>query len=144
MIEALVPIATGVIGVSLGAWLTRQRDKHATDERLLVEALNDMVGGIADVANGVAGAQARYASALSRVVLHGSPKIVDALSTFQDDATTTTLQGRRTLVAALQQARSELGHLEIPDEHAMKLLFGPSSDHTAPERATIASGERRL
>ena len=124
MIEIVAPIVAGVIGVSLGAWLAQRRDKHASDERLLVEALNDMVGGIADVANGVSGADARYASALARVVLHGSPRVVGALCAFQEDATTVTPQGRGRLVAALQEARRELGHPGLPDEQAVTLLFG--------------------
>jgi hypothetical protein len=127
--EIVAALAGGVVGVALGGWLARRNEKRAATERLLVEAVSDVVDGIAGVAQGIPDAQARYAAALARVAIHGSPEIVRAFSHHQEDATTITPEGRRRLVAAMQRARLELGHSRL-DEHDLEvLLFGsrPSS-----------------
>lgn len=89
-----------------------------------MEALDDVVGGISDEANRVTGAQARYASGMARMALHGSPRMVSTLSHWQREPTTVTPQGRRRLVAAIAEARRELGHDELDDEDIALLLFG--------------------
>jgi hypothetical protein len=66
MTQVLLTLAIGVGGVALGAWLSRRNQSKAAAEQLLVEALNDVVGAIAEVSNGAPNAQARYASATSR------------------------------------------------------------------------------
>jgi len=123
--QVAAALAAGVVGVALGAWLTRRNEKRATTERLLVEAVSDVVDGIAGVAHDIPDAQARYAAALARVALHGSPEIVRAFSYHQEDATTITPEGRRRLIAAMQQARLELGHQRLDERNLEVLLFGP-------------------
>jgi hypothetical protein len=123
--EIVAAFAAGVVGVALGAWLARRNEKRATTERLLVEAVSDVVDGIAGVAQGIPDAQARYAAALARVVLHGSPEVVRAFSDHQEEATTITPVGRRRLMAAMQQARRELGRQELDARDLEVLLFGP-------------------
>jgi hypothetical protein len=125
-------LAVGVLGVALGAWLARRNEKRAATERLLVEAVSDVVDGIAGVAQGIPGAQARYAAALARVALHGSPEIVRAFSHHQEEATTITQEGRRRLVAAMQQARLELGRQRIDERDLELLLFGAPSANAEP------------
>lgn len=83
------------------------------------------MGAIADVAAGDREAQRRYASALSRIVLHGSPKLIAPFEAFQRDATTESEDGRRRLIAALQSARRELGRDPIDERASGVLLFGP-------------------
>jgi hypothetical protein len=131
--EVVSALAGGVVGVALGAWLTWRNEKRATTERLLVEAVSDVVDGIAGVAQGIPDAQARYAAALARVALHGSPEVVHAFSHHQEDATTITPEGRRRLVAAMQQARLELGRQRLDERDLEVLLFGPS-----PQSAGLA------
>jgi hypothetical protein len=104
--------------------LARHNEKRATAERLLVEALNDLVSGIADTANGVAGAQARYASATSRVGLHGSRQVAAAFRRFQEHGTTGTTAGRDALIEAMQAARRELGLEDADADDLAILLFG--------------------
>jgi hypothetical protein len=128
--ELIATALVGLGGVALGALLARRHDKQATTERLLVEALNDVVGGIADVSNGVPGAQARYASAQARIALHGRPPVVLAFRRFQDKASTLTTEGRTALVSAVQQARRSLGHDVIEDDDVAMLLFGHELHHT--------------
>lgn len=125
MTEAIVTLIVGVGGVALGAWLARRNEKRAAGERLLVEALNDAVASIAEVANGVPDAQARYASAVSRIALHASPRVANAYRRFQDVANTGTPEGRRLLVLALQEARQDLGHETLGADDLAVLLFGP-------------------
>jgi hypothetical protein len=125
--EVAAALAAGVIGVALGAWLARRNEKQAATERLLVEAVNDLVDSVAGVAQGNPGAHARYASALGRVSLHGSPEVVRAFRDHQDDATTVTPEGRRLLMAAIQAARKELGHQPLDESDLEVLLFGPPS-----------------
>jgi hypothetical protein len=124
MPELIATALVGLGGVALGAALARRHSKQATTERLLVEALNDLVGGIADVSNGIPGAQARYASALARIALHGSPAVVLAFRRFQDNASTVTPDGRAALVSAVQEARRALGQDVIEDDDLAMLLFG--------------------
>lgn len=124
--EVVAALAAGVAGVALGAWLARRNEKRAATERLLVEAINDVVDGIARVAQeGTPDAQARYAGALARVALHGSPEVVRAFSHHQEDATTITPEGRRRLIAAMQQSRLELGRQRVDERDLAMLLFGP-------------------
>jgi hypothetical protein len=53
----------------------------------------------------------------------------------QEDATTITPEGRRLLVAAIQQARKELGHQQIEGDDLAVLLFGAGpADLPAPKR----------
>jgi hypothetical protein len=147
-VNVLVPIIAGVLGVTLGAFLPRRNEKRARAERLLVEALNDAVGGISDVAGATeaadlardgglrreaernrAAAVRRYSSAVSRIALNGPPPVVDACRRSQDDPTTMTYDGRTRLIAAVQAARAELGHGLVDDDAVGVLLFG-----TAPAR----------
>lgn len=125
--EIIAALAGGVVGVALGGWLARRNEKRAATERLLVEAVSDVVDGIAGVAQGVAGAQARYAAALARLALHGSSEVVRAFRHHQEDATTITPEGRRRLVAAMQQARLELGRQELDERDLEVLLFRPQT-----------------
>lgn len=122
---AVITFIVGVGGVTLGAILARRNDRRAQAERLLVEALNDAVQAIASVAGGAGPeAQRHYASAVSRVALHGSPAVIAALRTFQDDATTLTAEGRTRLIAVVRAARAELGHRPADEDDLGVLLFG--------------------
>jgi hypothetical protein len=127
MMEVVAALAAGVVGVALGAWLARRNEKQASTERLLIEAVNDLVDAVAGVAQGVPNAQAQYGSALARVALQGSPEVVQAFRHHQEEATTVTPEGRRRLIAAIQQARKELGHQPLDERDLEVLLFGPPS-----------------
>ncbi len=123
--SALIPFAAGLGGVILGGLLARRNEKKAQGERLLVEALNDAITAIAEVAGGEGPpAQNRYASAISRIAMHASPNVVIKFREFQDDATTVTPDGRERLIAAVQEARRELGHGPVDDDDLNVLLFG--------------------
>jgi hypothetical protein len=122
--SAAVALVVGFGGVTIGGALSRRNDRRARAEALLVEALNDAVSAIAEVAGGVAGAQARYASATSRIALHAPPEVVQAFRQFQDDATTVSREGRRRLIAAVIETRKAIGHEPISPEDAHILLFG--------------------
>src|ERR1700722_14649353 len=64
-----------VLGAALTALLTRRNKRLSHADELLAQAVNDAIDAIADVAAGTAhDAQARYASAVSRIALHGSPQ----------------------------------------------------------------------
>jgi hypothetical protein len=120
----------GLVGVILGsgltALLTRRNERLSHADELLAQAVNDAIDAIADVAAGTArDAQARYASAVSRIALHGSPHVVTAWRRFQDDATSETDDGRIRLVAAVQSVREQLGHENATDADLHVLLFGP-------------------
>lgn len=104
----------------------RRNEKRAQGERLLVEALNDAVSAIADVAGGDETAQRRYASAASRIALHSPPSVLTEFRIFQDEGTTITREGQERLVAAVQAARRELGHRKASDIDLAVLLFGRS------------------
>lgn len=119
-----ITFAAGVGGVGLGALLARRNERRSANDRLLVEALNDVVGAVAEVANDVPGAQAKYASATSRIALHAPPAVVRAFREFQDVPTTATREGRDRLVAALKDARQALGHGSLLDDDIATLLFG--------------------
>jgi len=125
--EVVSALAAGVVGVALGAWLARRNEKQAATERLLIEAVNDLVDAVAGMAQGNTGAHARYASALARISLHGSPEVVRAFRDHQEDATTVTPEGRLLLMAAMQAARKELGHQPLDESDLEVLLFGPPS-----------------
>ena len=124
MQELVATVLVGLGGIALGAALARRNYKQAATERLLVEALNDVGGAIADVANDVPGAQARYASALARIALHGSPRVVAAFKRFQENPTTVTSDGRTLLIDAMHEARRSLKQDEIADDDMATLLFG--------------------
>ena len=126
ILTAVITFAVGLGGVALGGLLARRNEKRAQGERLLVEALNDAMTAIAEVAGGEGkAAQNRYASATSRIALHASPAVVARFREFQDDADTTTADGRQRLLAAVQAARQELGHGQARDSDLAVLLFGP-------------------
>lgn len=116
-------------GVGPGAFLNRRNDKRARADRLLVDSLNDAVASIAEVAADVGGreAQARYAPAVSRIAVHGSPAVVTAFRRFQDGTTTVTDEGRARLLDAVQAARRELGHKSASSADVAVLLFGPQA-----------------
>jgi hypothetical protein len=125
VVVALITLAVGLVGVVLGGLLTRRNEKSAQGERLLVEALNDAVTAIAEVASGEGkSAQNRYASAMSRIALHASPRVISHFREFQDDATTATQDGQVRFIEAVQQARLELGHGKANEEDLAVLLFG--------------------
>lgn len=135
-ITALITFAAGLGGVILGGLLSRRNERRAHGERLLVEALNDAVTAIADVAGGEGKtAQNRYASATSRIALHASPEVVAKFRDFQNDATTATTDGRVRLIAAIQEARHELGHGQANDDDLAVLLFGNPEPDDRPVAA---------
>lgn len=120
----------GLGGVALGslltALLTRRNQRRSRGDDLLAQTANDAIDAISQVAGGTSSdAQARYASAVSRVALHGAPQVVEAWRTFQDDATTETDDGRARMVAAIQSTRAQLGHGSASDADLHVLLFGP-------------------
>jgi hypothetical protein len=123
-VTIVLSIATGLAGVIIGGLLARHNARQDHADKLLAEALNDLVSAIAAVAGGDEEAQRRYASATSRIALHGSPALVDSFAEFQEEATTHTSEGRARLLRALQNARAELGRPAVDDERAQILLFG--------------------
>lgn len=133
--NVLIPLVVGLVGVVVGGLLTRRNEKKAQGERLLVEALNDAVTAIAEVAGGEGrSAQNRYASAMSRIALHASPSVISQFREFQDDATTATQDGRARFINAVQRARLELGHGKADDDDLTVLMFGniePNEQFTA-------------
>lgn len=140
---ALIALVVGFGGVILGALLTRRNDRRARADVLLVEALNDAVAAIAEVAGGGGpDALIRYASAVSRVALHAPPEVAEAWRRFQDDATTGTLAGRARLLAAIQAARHQLGHGSVSDVDLAVLLFGPHPPPTALGASTTGDRAR--
>lgn len=125
----------GLVGVALGAALTRRNTKRAEADRLLAEALNDVVAAIADVAHADSReSQARYASAVSRVALHAPDHVVTAFRAFQDDATTGTPEGRARFVAAVEEARRALARGSAHASELHVLLFGPAPRDDHAER----------
>lgn len=120
----VVSVLAGLVGIVVGAVLARRNAREEHADKLLADALNDLVSAIADVAGGDADARRRYASAISRIALHGSPDLVEAFRAFQRNPTTCTDDGRRRLIAALQAGREELGRRRIDDDAARVLLFG--------------------
>lgn len=127
MPELIVTVLAALGGVALGAFLTRRNERRATGERLLAEALDDIVGGINDAANEMPGAQARYASGMSRLALHGGADLADSFREWQDIANTGTEEGRLALAEAVQQARRSLGRERLDEESLHALLFGARS-----------------
>jgi hypothetical protein len=123
-------LIVGLGGVALGslltALLTRRNERRSRGDDLLAQAANDAIDAISQVARGTSpDAQARYASAVSRVAMHGAPQVVAAWRSFQDDATTETNDGRARMVAAIQSTREQLGHGSASDADLHVLLFGP-------------------
>jgi hypothetical protein len=109
---ALIALGVGFGGVVLGAMLTRRNDRRSHGDVLLADAANDAVRAVAAVASSNstdAHAQTAYASAVSRLALHGTPPVVAAWRSFQNDATTETTDGRVRMVAAIQATRAQLG-----------------------------------
>lgn len=134
--NSVLAIAAVALGAGLGAYLARRNERASNTDRLLAEALNDVMAAIADVASGQGGpAQARYASAVSRIALHASPGVVSAFRAFQDDATTYTAEGRTRLVEALQFARADLGHKSAAPDDLHMLLFGGTEQGSHPSVA---------
>jgi hypothetical protein len=130
---AIIAGVSALAGVSLGALLNRRNEKKTQAERLLVNAINDAVTAIAEVAQTQSqDARARYGSALSRIALYASPTVVAAFRQFQDEANTTTVEGRALLIDAVLVARHELGEKDIDREDLHVLLFG-SKDHARPQ-----------
>jgi hypothetical protein len=108
-------VIVGFVGIALGAaltaLLTRQNERRSHADELLAQAVNDAIDAIAAVAAGSSpDALACYASAVSRVALHG---------------TTRTDDGRRRLVTAVQSVRAQLGHGNTADSDLHVLMFGP-------------------
>lgn len=123
-------LIVGLGGVALGslltALLTRRNERQSRGDDLLAQAANDAIDAIAQVARGTSpDAQARYASAVSRVAMHGAPQVIKAWRSFQDNATTETDDGRTRMVAAIQATREQLGHGSASDADLHVLLFGP-------------------
>ncbi len=132
-LQAVITFVVGVGGITLGALLSRRNERRAHADRLLTEALNDAVRAIASIAGGAGPeAQREYASALSRVALHGSPSVVATLRRFQDDATTVTDGGRDRLLAVVAAARAELGHRPADEGDLRILLFGAGPVEVEP------------
>ncbi len=129
MTGALIAFAAALAGVVAGAALARHNERRAHAGRLLTDALDDLVVAIANVVGG-AGREARraYAAANARIVLHGSPAVVDAFRALQVDPTTGTEDGRMRLLAAFQEARRELGRPPVDPKAASVLLFGSISE----------------
>jgi len=125
VITAIVGFGGVALGALLTAWLTRRNERRSRAEDLLVQALNDAVAAIAEVAHGGdRDAQAHYASASSRVALHGPREVVEVWRRFQDEGNTNTEAGRASLLAAVQAARRNLGHEPVSDADLRVLLFG--------------------
>jgi len=125
---ALIALAVGFGGVLLGAVLTRRNDRRSHTDVLLAEAANDAVRAIASVAasnSTDAAAQTRYASAVARLAMHGTPPVVAAWRSFQDNATTETTEGRNRMLEAVQATRAQLGHGPASETDLHVLLFGP-------------------
>jgi hypothetical protein len=123
---APIALAVGFGGVVLGALLTRHNERRSRADALLAQALSDAIAAISEVKfHESRDALAHYGSAVSRIGLHGTPEVVEAWRSFQDDATTVTEDGRNRLVAALQAAREQLGHGAVTDADLHVLLFGP-------------------
>ncbi len=136
-VAALIALAVGFGGVLLGAALTRRNDRRSRADVLLAEAANDAIRAVAYVAMSNTTdveAQARYASAVSRVAMHATPSVVAAWRSFQDDATTKTADGCARMVAAVQATRAQLGHSQASDHDLNVLLFGPRGPHSNRER----------
>ena len=125
-LTAGIGVVAGVGGVIVGGFLSRRNEREAQSERLLIEALNDAVSAIAEVAGGDQTAQRRYASAVLRIALHSPPPVLLKFRSFQDIATTETQEGQELLVAAVQAARLALDHGDVPDGDIAILLFGRS------------------
>jgi hypothetical protein len=129
-LDASTATIVGLVGVVLGAaltaLLTRRNERLSHADELLAQATNDAIDAIANVAAGTAhDSQARYASAVSRIALHGSPHVVATWRRFQDDATSETDDGRSRLVAAVQSVREQLGHGNASAADLRVLMFGP-------------------
>ena len=122
---ALVALVVGFGSACLGAFLARHYDRQSRSDTLLAEALDEAVAATSEVAHGVPHGQARYASAVGRIALHGPPRVVEVWRAFQDDATTETDDGRARMVAAVQAARKHLRHGPVSDTDLHVLLFGP-------------------
>jgi ElaB/YqjD/DUF883 family membrane-anchored ribosome-binding protein len=133
-VSATLAIVAAALGVVLGAHLARRNERAGSSDRLLAEALDEVVSSIADVASGQgASARAQYASAVSRIALHASPAVVHSFRCFQDHATTYTQEGRERLLEALQLARRDLGHEPAASDDLRALRFGADGTRLPPE-----------
>jgi hypothetical protein len=137
---AIVGLAGVALGTLLTALLTRRNQRQSKLDELLAQAVNDAIDAIAQVASGHQGAQTRYASAVSRIALHGSAQVVATWRLFQNEATSESLDGRRRLVTAVQAVRQQLGngHATTDDMHV--LMFGPGPPGERPKRSTRLPG----
>jgi hypothetical protein len=139
-ITALITFAAGLGGVALGGFLARRNERQAQGDRLLVEAINDALTATAEVAQiGDRAAQSRYGSALARIALHASPRVIERFREFQDDATTNTASGRARFLAAVQEARRELGQSPVNEGDIAVLLFGSTSSENRPDSRRAGS-----
>lgn len=142
---ALIALVVGFGGVLLGAMLTRRNDRRSRGDELLAEAANDAIRAVTHVAASNSTdkqAQTDYASAISRVAMHGTRPVVAAWRSFQDNATTETPGGRALMVAAVQATRAQLGHGLASDADLHVLLFGPGGPRTQPSQETTDSVQR--
>jgi hypothetical protein len=145
VVAALIALAIGFGGVVLGARLTRRNDRRSRADDLLARALNDAVAAISGVAAGtIPNAMASYGSAVARIALHAPPEVVKAWRYFQDDATTTTEDGRSRLVTAIQAARKQLDHGRISDQDLHVLLFGPGGVGPVEFQALLSSVQAQI
>jgi hypothetical protein len=113
-----LPIVTGLLGAFVVAFLSRRNARNDHADKLLAEALNDLVAALAADANGDLEARQRYSAAMSQIVLHGSPELVAAFRAYRSDP------NRELLIAAVQAARRELGRPPVDTADAAMLLFG--------------------
>ncbi|MDO8213537.1 hypothetical protein [Conexibacter sp. CPCC 206217] len=124
--QAIVTVLVALGGIGLGALLSRHNERRSHADRLLVDALNDLVSAVAEVANGGGlDAQARYASAAARIALHAPGEVVEAFRAFQVNATTGTADGRSRFLHALQTARRATGADDVTNDQLAALIFGP-------------------
>jgi hypothetical protein len=138
---AVIGGAGGLAGITYGARLHRHNEKQAQADRLLVDTLNDIVEAISTIAHYTKGSPddppnsepvhpnveqglLRYASAMSRIALYGSPEVVAAFRRFQDVANTGTAEGRDRYVEAAACARSDLDRGTADPDDLRLLFFG--------------------
>jgi hypothetical protein len=141
----LIALAVGFGGVLLGATLTRRNDRRSRADDLLARALSDAVAAISEVSAGtVPNAMASYGSAVGRIALHAPPEVVEAWRRFQDNATTTTEDGRARLVTAIQAARKQLGHGPVSDQNVHILLFGPGGVGPVEFESVLSSVQEQV
>jgi hypothetical protein len=82
------------------------------------------------------------------MAMHGTPPVVATWRSFQDKATTETLEGRALMVAAIQATRAQLGHGPASDDD-LHVLLSAQVDHNDKRRwqghrAPSLTADRRL